>query len=101
KTRLNCCRKRNIRMKNRMRRTAILDVLLVFTSTGFLIAAALAFEVHSRDVDPFNRFANAYNASVAIDPRIHDLKALKRMQSEWRSLERSQHWQEDKPCREQ
>jgi hypothetical protein len=87
-------------MKKHIMRSAILDVLLVFTSIGFVIAAALAFEVH-RDVGPFNRFADAYNDYVAIDPRIQDLKALKRMLDAWRALGRSQHWSEEKPCGEQ
>jgi hypothetical protein len=78
-------------------RYAIVSFVLVFVSVGLVIAVALAFENHG-DIAPFNRFAQSYNAYVAIDPRIQDLKALERMQKNWRALGKSQGWPEDKSC---
>jgi hypothetical protein len=52
---------------------------------------ALAIELH-HGAAPFNRIAESYNAYVSIDPRIQDLKALKRMDTAWHALEKSQGW---------
>ncbi len=77
-----------------------LGSLVIVILTVTLILAVEVVGYTQRDVAPFNRFAESYNAYVAIDSRIQDLKALKRMRSDWHALAKSQGWPEDK-CREQ
>ncbi len=72
----------------------------IVTLTVALILGVTMAGYAQRDVGPFNRFAESYNAYVAIDSRIQDLKALKRMRSDWHALAKSQGWPEEK-CREQ
>jgi hypothetical protein len=80
-------------------RYILFSFIIVTLSVSLLVAFSLAVQAQ-QDVGPFNRFAQSYNAYVAIDPRIQDLKALKRMRSDWRALAKSQGWPEEK-CREQ
>ncbi len=91
-------RKRNLRehfSKLMKPRIAILAIFAV----ALILAIALA-GTSQRDIAPFNKFAESYNAYVAIDFRIQDLKALKRMRADWHALAKSQGWPEEK-CREQ
>jgi hypothetical protein len=68
--------------------------VIVTLTVTLILAVALAGNAQ-QNVGPFNRFAESYNAYVAIDPRIQDLKALKRLRSDWRALAKSQGWPEE------
>jgi hypothetical protein len=80
-------------------RYILFSFLVVTLSVSLLVAFSMAAQAQ-QDVGPFNRFAESYNAYVAIDSRIQDLKALKRLRSDWKALEKSQGWPEEKPCRD-
>lgn len=61
-----------------------------------LVAGSAAWELHV-GIDPYNRFANAYNSFIERAGKgVVDLRALKRMRSAWRALEKSENWPEEK-----
>jgi hypothetical protein len=80
-------------------RFLLFSFIIVSLTVSLLVSFGAAVYAQ-QDVGPANRFAQTYNAYFAIDPRIQDLKALKRMMSNWRALVKSQGWPQDK-CHEQ
>jgi hypothetical protein len=66
---------------------------LTFALVAGLVAGAAGWELTN---DPYNRFANAYNAFIASQDRgVLDLKKLHKMRAAWRDLEKSAGWPDE------